>query len=72
MVRISQGLGVELGELFRDDLLKDPNSFDRSLYEKIALVDGLTKEQKDSIFTFIDLAVANKRMKESLQNIIEQ
>ena len=57
---MARALGVTADYLLgsdQDDLLKDPNSFDRSLYEKIALVDGLTKEQKDSIFTFIDLAV---------------
>ncbi len=70
VVRIVQGLGVEMADLFKGDLLKDPNSYDRSLIEKVALIDRLTEDQKKSLFTFIDLAITNKRMKDSLSDVL--
>lgn len=70
VARIAKGLGIELSDLFKDDLLRDPNSYDRSLMEKIALIDKLSEDQKKSLFTFIDLAISNKKMKDSLSNIL--
>jgi len=42
------------------------------LLEKIKLIDTLDQEEQQALFKMIDLAIANKRMKDNLQNIIDQ
>ena len=40
--------------------------------EKIKIIDSLGKEEQQALFKMIDLAIANKRMKDNLQNLIDQ
>jgi len=42
------------------------------LMEKIKIIDSLGKEEQQALFKMIDLAIANKRMKDNLQNLIDQ
>jgi len=42
------------------------------LMEKIKIIDSLGKEEQQALFKMIDLAIANKRMKDNLQNLINQ
>lgn len=73
MVRICKGLGIELFELFSaDEVFKEVNSKNRSLMEKLALVDTLGKDEQQAIFKMIDLAVSNKKLKDNLQSLIAQ
>ena len=73
MVRIAKALEVELTELFRaDELFKGVNSKNRTLMEKISMVDALGKEEQQAIFKVIDLAISNKKMKDNLSQLIAQ
>ena len=42
------------------------DSFDKSLVEKIKLIDDLEEQQKNHIYAIIDMAVSNKRLKNTL------
>lgn len=69
--RISKALGISLFELFKtDDTLNDINSIDKSLMEKVRLMDSLTKEEKKIIFSILDAFVSKKRMKDALTNAL--
>jgi transcriptional regulator with XRE-family HTH domain len=69
--KIAKALGVSLSELFQaNDTFKEVNSFDKTLMEKIRLMDSLEENEKKSIFHIIDMAISKKRMKDSLQNLI--
>ena len=57
VVRMAKALGVELTELFRaDELFKEVNSKNRTLMEKIAMVDALGKDEQQAIFKVIAVA----------------
>ena len=42
------------------------------LLEKIKLIDTFGKDEQQALFKMIDLAIANKRMKENMKNLIDQ
>ncbi len=49
--KIAKAVGVSVAELFSaDELLKDVNSVDKSLMEKMALIDQLDKKEKSAFF----------------------
>jgi len=72
LAKVATALGVQLSELFADDLLKDVNSYDKSLMEKISLIDQLDEDEKKSIFKIIDGLTSKKKMKDSLTKALEQ
>jgi hypothetical protein len=65
-------LGIQLSELFADDLLKDVNSYDKSIMEKVSLIDQLDENEKQSIFKIVDGLISKKRMKDSLSKVLNQ
>ncbi|PQL93792.1 hypothetical protein C4S77_04370 [Apibacter adventoris] len=68
--KIADALEVDLINLIEDKLSIDIDSSDKSLTEKIKLISELDEEQQKSIFTFIDTAVANKRLKNTLTSAL--
>ncbi len=70
--KIAQALDITLAEMFAsDDLFKDENSYDKSLMEKLRLIDMLDDEEKKSIFNIVDGLVAKKKLKDTLQNALK-
>jgi len=52
--KIAKALGVTMAELFTDsEDLREVDSFDKTLMERVALIDGLDKEKQKTIFTYI-------------------
>jgi hypothetical protein len=68
--KIAKVFEVSITEFFRTNDLDEPVNI--PLLEKIKLIDSLGESEKEALFKMIDLAISNKRMKESLQNIIAQ
>ncbi len=67
VMRIAKALGVELSDLFRaDEVFKAVNSKDKTLMEKISILNTLGKEEQAAIFKVIDLAASNKKLKDNL------
>ena len=62
--KISIALEVDLIEFFKDDTSFDISTYEQTLVEKVKLVNQLDEEQKKSIFSIIDIAIANKRYKD--------
>jgi transcriptional regulator with XRE-family HTH domain len=53
--KISAALGVSLSELFQsDEIFKDINSIDKTIMEKIKLIEQLDDQEKNSLFNIID------------------
>ena len=72
LVKIANALGIAVGELFTaDDLFKDVNSVDKSLMEKIALIELLDKKEKAAFFTMLDALVAKKKLKDNLTSALQ-
>lgn len=61
---------VDIVEFFKsDDLEQEVNL---PLVQKIKMIDTLGPEEQQALFKMIDLALANKRMKDNLQTLIAQ
>jgi transcriptional regulator with XRE-family HTH domain len=69
--KISDALGVSLSELFQsDEIFKDINSVDKTIMEKIKLIEQLDDQEKASLFNIIDGLFAKKRLKDSLSSAL--
>jgi transcriptional regulator with XRE-family HTH domain len=69
--KVAHALGVGLAELVNaDDMLTEISSYDKSVIEKMALIDQLEEKEKSAFFTILDALVSKKRLKESLSNAL--
>ncbi len=70
--KIARVLGVELADLFAsDEIFRDVNSVDKSLMEKIRLIEQLDDKERNSIFTLIDSLITKKRLKDTLSDALQ-
>jgi transcriptional regulator with XRE-family HTH domain len=73
VVRIAKALGMDVSELLRaDEVFKDVNSLDKSVIEKVTLIDELDKKEKQAFFIMLDALVAKKRLKDSLNSALSK
>src|SRR4051812_31730045 len=64
LIKIAKALGVSMADLFAaDDIFKDINSIDKTLMEKVSLIDSLDKKERTAFYTMLDALVAKKKMK---------
>lgn len=71
VVKIAAALGVSLTDLFKaDELFNDVNSFDKSLMEKMALVEQLDKKEKTAFYAVLNAFLGKKKMKDALSNVL--
>ena len=61
VTKIAKALGVELSELFKsDEVFKDVNSYDKSLIEKLSIIEKLDDKEKQAFYSILDALVAKK------------
>ncbi|TXI32304.1 MAG: XRE family transcriptional regulator [Niabella sp.] len=71
VVKIAKALGVPLYDLFKaDEVFTDVNSFDKTLMEKIALIEQLDKKEKTAFYAVLDAFLGKKKMKDALSNVL--
>ncbi len=71
VVKIAKALGVTLSELFSaDEIFKDVNAYDKTLLEKLRLIDSLDEVEKKSIYNIVDSLIAKKKLKDNLSNLV--
>lgn len=71
VVKIANALGVSVADLFKaDELFNDVNSFDKSLMEKMSLVEQLDKKEKTAFYAVLDAFLGKKKMKDALSNVL--
>jgi hypothetical protein len=46
------------------------NSFDKSLAEKLAFIEGLDKKDKIAFYAVIDAFIGKKKLKDALSNVL--
>jgi transcriptional regulator with XRE-family HTH domain len=69
--KIAKALGVELSDLFKaEEVFKDVNSYDKSLLEKLSLIEKLEEKEKQAFFSIMDALLAKKKLKDTLANAI--
>ncbi|MGB3513541.1 MAG: helix-turn-helix transcriptional regulator [Microcoleaceae cyanobacterium] len=71
MERIAKALGVELAELFSNNDLQEVDSYDKTLMEKLRLIDSLSDEEQKTIFNILDAFIGKKKLKDTLSNVLQ-
>lgn len=69
--RVAQALGVELAELFTAETIQEVNSYDKTLMEKIRLMEGLSDDERKTIFTILDAFIGKKKLKDTLSSVLQ-
>jgi transcriptional regulator with XRE-family HTH domain len=67
--KIAQALGVEIADFFVSEAF-EIDSYDKSLVEKLKLLEGLEEAERKSIFQLIDSLFAKKRLKDNLSQLL--
>jgi len=68
--KIAEALSIKIAELFDENEPIDVNSYDKSIVERLRLLDQLEETEKASIFNIIDMAITKKRLKDTLSNAL--
>ncbi|MDZ4796382.1 MAG: helix-turn-helix domain-containing protein [Bacteroidota bacterium] len=72
LVKIAKALGVTLSELFAaTNELKEINSLDKSIMEKVSLIEGLTDDEKKTLYSMLDAFVGKRKLKDALSNVLQ-
>lgn len=72
VVRIAKALGVELHELFNvDSNYKELHTHDKSLIDKLTMIEQLDKKEKQAFFIVLDAFVNKKRLKDALAAVAQ-
>lgn len=69
--KIAKAIGVPLADLFANESdLKEVKSYDKTLMEKVTLLDSLEEEEKQTIYTMLDTFVSKHKLKSALSNAL--
>jgi transcriptional regulator with XRE-family HTH domain len=69
--KIAKALGVSLTELIQaDENMSDINSVDKSLMEKLRLMEALNDEERKTIYIMLDAFIGKKKLKDALSNVL--
>lgn len=68
--KLAKALDVSITEFFKSAAGEE--ELNMPLMEKIKIIDTLGKDEKNALLKMIDITIANKRMKDNLQNLIDQ
>ncbi len=72
LVKIAKALGVSLSDLFANtDQLKEINSHDKSIMEKVTLMESLSEDERNTIYNMLDAFVGKRKLKEALSNVLQ-
>jgi transcriptional regulator with XRE-family HTH domain len=70
--RIAKAMNISLAELFAaSEELKETNSFDQTIKEKVILVETLADDERKTIYTMLDAFVGKKKLKDALANVLQ-
>lgn len=70
--KIAKALGVTLSELFNaDDIFKEVNSKEKTLMEKIRLIELLEDKEQKAFYNILDALVAKKRLTDTLSDALK-
>jgi transcriptional regulator with XRE-family HTH domain len=71
VVRISEALGIDLIELFKaDEVFKDINSFNKTIVEKLGMIEQLEEKEKQAFYSILDALISKKKLKDTLTNAL--
>ncbi len=69
--KIAKALGSSLSDLFASTgELKEINSYDKSIMEKMALLEALSDNEKQTIYTMLDAFIGKQKLKDALSGVL--
>lgn len=69
--KIANALGVSIADIVNsENVFSDIDSLNKSVVEKVQLIEQLDEKQKESIFNIIDMALYNIKLKKTLSNAL--
>lgn len=72
VTKIAKALGLSLSELFQaDEIFNETKAYDKTLMEKLRLLDSLDEIEKSSIYNLIDSLISKKKIKDNLSNLLQ-
>ena len=72
VIRIAKALSIELHELFNaDSNYKELHTYDKSLIDKLTMIEQLDKKEKQAFFIVLDAFVNKKRLKDALASVAQ-
>jgi transcriptional regulator with XRE-family HTH domain len=70
--KIAKSMGCTIAELFASaEEIKDIHSHDKSLMEKLTLIETLSEEEKQTLFNILDAFVSKKKYKDTLSGLLQ-
>jgi len=69
--KIAQALEIKIADLFSEDENYDVSSADKSLLEKIKMIENLSDEDQKTIFNILDAFVGKKKLKDTLSSVLQ-
>ena len=72
--KIALALRVGLSDFFHEDAPAqdvEVNTYDSSLMERVKLIDTLPDEEKKTVFSIVDAFVGKRKLKNALQNVLQ-
>lgn len=70
--RIADAMGVSLSELFAtSDDLQEVKSLDKSIMEKVNMIELLDDKEKQAIYSILDAFLGKKKLKDALANVLD-
>ena len=67
LVKLAKALGVHGGAYLR----QQQPTMDKTLMERVSLIDSLTKEEQRTLFAVLDAFVAKRKFKSSLKTVLQ-
>lgn len=69
--KIANALGVSIADIVNsDNVFSEIDFLNKSVIEKVQLIEQLDEKQKESIFSIIDMALYNLKLKKTLSNAL--
>jgi transcriptional regulator with XRE-family HTH domain len=70
--KIAKALGLSIAELFTtSDEIKDVNAHDKSVMEKVSLIESLNDDEKNTIYSMLDAFIGKRKLKDALSNVLQ-
>ena len=70
--RITKALGISLIDLLSfEKKTKDIKSYDNTVMEKVELIEGLTEEERKTIYIMLDAFIKKRKLKSTLKDVLK-
>jgi transcriptional regulator with XRE-family HTH domain len=71
--RIAKAMGVPIADFFTETgEQQEINTLDKSLMEKVALIECLPEQEQQAIYTLLDAFVSKQKLKNALENVLNE